>query len=78
MKCNVALKSPLWRTVVKFFSFFPLSYFVISILSIVLQLRCAVQCYAWGKIGPNSAVAQLAQNEPNFQLDEEKPYAEVP
>ena len=43
----------------------------------VVELRCAVQCYAWGKIGLNSAVAQLAQHSPPFKLEEDKPYSEV-
>ena len=43
----------------------------------VVELKCAVQCYAWGKIGLNSAVAQLAQHSPSFKLEEDKPYSEV-
>ena len=46
-------------------------------LSIVVELHCAVQCYAWGKVGSTSTVAQLAQHDPSFRLDEDKPYAEV-
>jgi len=42
----------------------------------VVELKCAVQCYAWGKIGLNSTVAQLAQHSPSFQLEEGKPYSE--
>lgn len=42
----------------------------------VVELKCAVQCYAWGKIGLNSTVAQLALNSPSFQLEEDKPYSE--
>ena len=42
------------------------------------QLTCAVQPYAWGKIGENSEVAQLSQNgDTNFKLDVNSPYAEV-
>jgi len=43
----------------------------------VVELKCAVQCYAWGKVGLNSAVAQLAQHSPSFKLEEDKPYSEV-
>ena len=43
----------------------------------VVELKCAVQCYAWGKIGLNSTVAQLAQQSPSFKLEEDKPYSEV-
>ena len=43
----------------------------------VVELKCAVQCYAWGKIGLNSTVAQLAQHSPSFKLEEDKPYSEV-
>ena len=43
----------------------------------VVELKCAVQCYAWGKIGLKSAVAQLAQHSPSFKLEEDKPYSEV-
>lgn len=42
----------------------------------VVELKCAVQCYAWGKIGLNSTVAQLALNSPSFHLEEDKPYSE--
>lgn len=42
----------------------------------VVELKCAVQCYAWGKIGLNSTVAQLAQQSPSFKLEEDKPYSE--
>ena len=43
----------------------------------VVELKCAVQCYAWGKIGLTSTVAQLAQQSPSFKLEEDKPYSEV-
>ena len=43
----------------------------------MVELKCAVQCYAWGKIGLDSAVAQLAQHSPSFKLEENKPYSEV-
>ncbi|CAH3025226.1 unnamed protein product, partial [Porites evermanni] len=42
----------------------------------VAELKCAVQCYAWGKIGLTSTVAQLAQQSPSFKLEEDKPYSE--
>lgn len=42
----------------------------------VVELKCAVQCYAWGKIGLKSAVALLAQHSPSFKLEEDKPYSE--
>lgn len=42
-----------------------------------LLLNCAVQKYAWGKIGASSAVAQLSEGNPGFELDPEAPYAEV-
>lgn len=50
-------------------------YGLFTILPVV-ELKCAVQCYAWGKIGLNSTVAQLALNSPSFQLEEDKPYSE--
>ena len=43
----------------------------------VVELKCAVQSYAWGKIGLDSTVAQLSQHSPSFELEEDKPYAEV-
>ena len=43
----------------------------------VVELKCAVQSYAWGKIGSDSTVAQLSQHSPSFELEEDKPYAEV-
>ena len=43
----------------------------------MVELKCAVQCYAWGKIGLTSTVAQLAQQSPLFKLEEDKPYSEV-
>ncbi|ELU00241.1 hypothetical protein CAPTEDRAFT_229052 [Capitella teleta] len=44
----------------------------------VFPLRCAVQQYAWGKLGSSSAVADLSRNDdPGFQLDESAPYAEL-
>ncbi|XP_015752095.1 PREDICTED: mannose-6-phosphate isomerase-like isoform X1 [Acropora digitifera] len=43
----------------------------------VVELKCAVQSYAWGKIGLDSTVAQLSQHSPSFELEEDKPYAEL-
>jgi len=44
-----------------------------------MELVCAVQQYAWGKIGEDSAVASLAKDGgyPGFNLDPEAPYAEL-
>lgn len=43
-----------------------------------MELECAVQKYAWGKFGSQSAVANLsaASNE-SFLIDEESPFAEL-
>eukprot|EP00123_Amoebidium_parasiticum_P016299 comp23378_c0_seq1/m.38696 comp23378_c0_seq1/g.38696 ORF comp23378_c0_seq1/g.38696 comp23378_c0_seq1/m.38696 type:complete len:421 (-) comp23378_c0_seq1:539-1801(-) len=43
----------------------------------VLPLDCAVQTYEWGRIGTNSAVAQLAANFTGFKADPNTPYAEL-
>ena len=45
--------------------------------NLAVALKCCVQTYAWGKHGSQSTVARLAQNNPEFQLDEETSYAEV-
>ena len=42
-----------------------------------MALKCCVQTYAWGRRGSQSTVARLAQNNPEFRLDEETTYAEV-
>lgn len=43
----------------------------------VFPLRCAVQKYEWGKLGLNSAVADLSKSaDSSFQV-EDGPYAEV-
>ena len=42
-----------------------------------MALKCCVQTYAWGRRGSQSTVARLAQNNPEFRLDEEITYAEV-
>lgn len=42
------------------------------------QVKCAVQTYAWGKIGKDSEVAKLSKSgDSNFALDEDAPYAEL-
>lgn len=44
----------------------------------VFELKCSVQNYAWGKLGPTSAVAQLAaSSEKGFTIEENTPYAEL-
>ncbi|BFZ00521.1 hypothetical protein BsWGS_03560 [Bradybaena similaris] len=44
----------------------------------VLELKCAVQQYAWGKKGTDSVVARLkAAADPEFVIDENTPYAEL-
>ncbi|XP_057579332.1 mannose-6-phosphate isomerase isoform X1 [Hippopotamus amphibius kiboko] len=44
----------------------------------VFPLSCAVQQYAWGKMGSNSEVARLlASSDPLAQISEDKPYAEL-
>nr|CAG4640927.1 EOG090X07LH [Eulimnadia texana] len=43
-----------------------------------MELNCAVQKYAWGKIGLSSLVAQLASaNDPQIPIEKEAPYAEL-
>ena len=42
-----------------------------------MELNCAVQKYAWGKIGMDSQVARLAKNKPEFEMDLDSPYAEL-
>ena len=42
-----------------------------------LKLSCAVQTYAWGKVGRDSEVARLKSGDPAFQLQEKQPYSEV-
>ena len=44
-----------------------------------LHLSCAVQTYAWGKVGESSEVARLKSSaEPTeFRVDGNSPYAEV-
>uniref|UniRef100_A0A7N5JUN1 Mannose-6-phosphate isomerase n=1 Tax=Ailuropoda melanoleuca TaxID=9646 RepID=A0A7N5JUN1_AILME len=44
----------------------------------VFPLSCAVQHYAWGKMGSNSEVARLlASSDPQARISEDKPYAEL-
>lgn len=43
-----------------------------------MELSCAHQTYAWGKVGLASAVASLLKDgDPTFQPDPEKPYSEL-
>ncbi|XP_022098704.1 mannose-6-phosphate isomerase-like isoform X2 [Acanthaster planci] len=45
---------------------------------VAVALKCAVQQYAWGRIGKDSEVATLTQAcDPSFQLKEDEPYAEL-
>jgi len=43
----------------------------------MLKLNCAVQNYAWGKVGKESEVAKLFASGSNEEIDEGKPYAEL-
>lgn len=43
----------------------------------VVPLSCAVQTYAWGKVGDQSTVAALAKNQAGFTFDQHMPYAEL-
>ncbi|GAA5926896.1 uncharacterized protein JCM15063_000399 [Sporobolomyces koalae] len=46
--------------------------------STVFELVCGAQSYDWGKLGKDqSKVSHFAQGLPNFEYDEEKPYAEL-
>ena len=42
-----------------------------------LKLSCAVQNYAWGKVGEESEVARRMGGDPAFTVDPKLPYAEV-
>lgn len=42
-----------------------------------MDLRCAVQKYAWGKLGSSSLVARLAEANSKTTINEEDPYAEL-
>ncbi|XP_072881614.1 mannose-6-phosphate isomerase isoform X1 [Hemitrygon akajei] len=44
----------------------------------VFPLKCAVQHYAWGKVGSESEVAKLiSSNNPSIVIEQDKPYAEL-
>nr|CAG4636240.1 EOG090X07LH [Eubosmina coregoni]SVE69848.1 EOG090X07LH [Eubosmina coregoni] len=42
-----------------------------------MELNCAVQKYAWGKVGSSSLVAQLSKANTNTEINEQEPYAEL-
>lgn len=43
-----------------------------------MELKGAIQTYAWGKLGRNSKVATLfKRNDSSFEIDESRPYAEL-
>lgn len=42
-----------------------------------MELRCAVQKYAWGKLGKSSLVAQLSQGATQAPISEQDPFAEL-
>ncbi len=44
---------------------------------LAMELHCAVQNYAWGKLGTSSLVAQLSKANPSVEIKEEVPYAEL-
>ncbi|XP_033638129.1 mannose-6-phosphate isomerase-like [Asterias rubens] len=49
-----------------------------TVTPIAVALKCAVQQYAWGRIGEDSEVATLTQaSDPDFQLRADEPYAEL-
>ncbi|EPX71061.1 mannose-6-phosphate isomerase [Schizosaccharomyces octosporus yFS286] len=41
------------------------------------RLKCQVMEYDWGRVGNNSLAAQFAKNGSGFEVNEEKPYAEL-
>ena len=43
----------------------------------VMELRCAVQKYAWGKVGKSSLVAQFSQSNSSVSINEQDSYAEL-
>jgi len=44
----------------------------------IMELKCAMQQYAWGKYGRNSEVALLnSSGNPDFVIDDAMPYAEL-
>jgi len=42
-----------------------------------MELKCAVQKYAWGKVGKSSLVAQLSEANSGTVIDENERYAEL-
>ena len=49
-----------------------------ALLLLQMEIRCAVQPYAWGKLGHSSEVALLQEcAHPDFCVEESKPYAEL-
>lgn len=49
-----------------------------TLVPAVFPLTCAVQNYAWGKVGSDSEVAKLVVGgDPLAVIDEGRPYAEV-
>lgn len=42
-----------------------------------MELKCAVQKYAWGKVGKSSLVAQLSESNSGSIVDEKECYAEL-
>lgn len=52
--------------------------FTLNVSSSVFPLTCAVQNYAWGKVGLDSEVAKLVVGgDPLAVVEAAKPYAEV-
>jgi mannose-6-phosphate isomerase len=43
----------------------------------VFRLIAGANSYDWGKIGKNSKAGQYARADPEFKLEEDKPYSEV-
>lgn len=44
----------------------------------IMELKCKVQNYDWGKLGQDSMVAKLVSSaDPNESIDNTKPYAEL-
>jgi mannose-6-phosphate isomerase len=43
----------------------------------VFRLIAGANSYEWGKIGKNSKAGQYARADPEFKLDDDKPYSEV-
>ncbi|XP_050374196.1 LOW QUALITY PROTEIN: mannose-6-phosphate isomerase 1-like [Argentina anserina] len=43
----------------------------------VQRLRCSVMNYDWGKKGRDSVVGRLCASNSHFEIDQEKPYAEM-